>query len=266
MKKERLLKVFGLAGIRYKVRQNISMFLFSFHKKSNQEKIDGIKGIHVGKRCFIICNGPSLRADDLTKIHENGDITIASNKIDKIFSQTPWRPTYYTVLDQGLQYSLLPTMQKVPAKLKFFRDESYVVTSKAKGNIVWLSTNGDRALLDNPKFSEDANIIYTIATVTYAMLQLAVYMGMREIYIIGCDNSYGREVKKDGTVVDNGTVSYFAGSDPKEAKLAAATWEMNVAYEYARKYADEHNIRIYNATRGGHLEAFERVDFDSLFK
>lgn len=66
------------------------------------------------------------------------------------------------------------------------------------------------------------------------MLQIAVSMGIRDIYIIGCDNSYGKEVKKDGTVVDNGTVSYFAGSDPKETKHAAATWEMDIAYEYAK--------------------------------
>lgn len=109
------------------------------------------------------------------------------------------------------------------------------------------------------------NGVYDIATVTYSMLQIAVSMGIRDIYIIGCDNSYGKEVKKDGTVVDNGTVSYFAGSDPKETKHAAATWEMDIAYEYAKKFAKEHDIHIYNATRGGHLEAFERVDFDSLF-
>jgi len=33
----------------------------------------------------------------------------------------------------------------------------------------------------------------------------------------------------------------------------------------ARKYADSHGIVIKNAGRGGKLENFERVDFDSLF-
>ena len=39
-----------------------------------------------------------------------------------------------------------------------------------------------------------------------------------------------------------------------------------LAYQSAKKYADAHGIKIYNATRGGNLEVFERVDFDSLFK
>ena len=36
-------------------------------------------------------------------------------------------------------------------------------------------------------------------------------------------------------------------------------------YMCAKEYAERHEIKIYNATRGGKLEVFERVDFDSLF-
>ena len=40
---------------------------------------------------------------------------------------------------------------------------------------------------------------------------------------------------------------------------------MNDGYACARKFADREGIKIYNATRGGYLEAFERADFDDLF-
>ena len=37
-------------------------------------------------------------------------------------------------------------------------------------------------------------------------------------------------------------------------------------YQAARRYADQHAaFKIYNATRGGCLEVFDRVDFDTLF-
>ena len=99
------------------------------------------------------------------------------------------------------------------------------------------------------------------------MIQLAVYMWYKEIYIIGCDNSYAQERSKDGKVIVNNAESYFAGSDKSDKdNIIATTWQMNIGYECARKYADAHGIHIYNATRGGHLEAFERVDFDSIFK
>lgn len=38
-----------------------------------------------------------------------------------------------------------------------------------------------------------------------------------------------------------------------------------MTFEKAREYADGHGIKIYNATRGGKLEVFERVNFDKLF-
>jgi len=38
-----------------------------------------------------------------------------------------------------------------------------------------------------------------------------------------------------------------------------------MAFEKAKEYADGHGIKIYNATRGGKLEVFERVNFDDLF-
>ncbi len=241
-------------------------FCFSGRRRDNAERLKGLSNRYQGSRCFIVCNGPSLKVEDLERIHENGDFSFASNKIDKIFPQTAWRPSFYTIMDETYQYTMLETMKKVPADIKFFRRNSYSVTRKAGGNCVWLNADGDRALLENPKFAEDCtDVVYTIATVTYTMFELAVHMGFRELYIIGCDNSYGIEKRKDGTIVKHGTASYFAGSDEKSDKIAGATWEMNVAYEYARKYADAHGIKIMNATRGGHLEAFERVDFDTLF-
>jgi hypothetical protein len=36
------------------------------------------------------------------------------------------------------------------------------------------------------------------------------------------------------------------------------------AYTVSKDYADTHGIKIYNATRGGKLEVFERVDFDEV--
>ena len=40
---------------------------------------------------------------------------------------------------------------------------------------------------------------------------------------------------------------------------------MQRTYKAAERYSRQHGFRIYNATRGGKVEAFERVDFDSLF-
>ncbi len=40
--------------------------------------------------------------------------------------------------------------------------------------------------------------------------------------------------------------------------------EVTRAYQKARLYFEDHGGRIVNATRGGKLEVFERVNFDKL--
>lgn len=242
------------------------LFRMSGRENENNDRLLELRGKYNGKRCFVVCNGPSLKAADLDVIHKNGEVSFASNKIDKIFAQTEWRPTFYSVIDEYYQYTLSDTMNRVPAEIKFFRKDSYSVTRKVKGSSIWLTTDGDRGLLDAPKFTADCTgTVYTIATVTFVLIELAVHMGFKEIYIIGCDNSYGIERKKDGTIVSTGKDSYFAGSTKEDNKAVGSPWEADIAYKCAREYADRHGIRIINATRGGHLEIFERTDFDTLF-
>lgn len=42
-------------------------------------------------------------------------------------------------------------------------------------------------------------------------------------------------------------------------------YEMEIAFMEAERHSRQSDFRICNATRRGYLEAFERVDFDSLF-
>jgi hypothetical protein len=81
-------------------------------------------------------------------------------------------------------------------------------------------------------------------------------MGFSEIYLLGADCDY----KKMGTVGNHFYKQEVKDGNPFINELVFA------AYECAKQYADEHGIKIYNATRGGKLEVFERVDFDTLFK
>ena len=55
------------------------------------------------------------------------------------------------------------------------------------------------------------------------------------------------------------------GEADKRLPVPTYNPKTEMAYQAAEKYAEEHGIKIYNATRGGRLEVFERVDFDSLF-
>ena len=67
----------------------------------------------------------------------------------------------------------------------------------------------------------------------------------------------------DVTLRDGGCVNNFNFGHNYMEKILAA--QRNIAgYLKAKEFAEENNVKIYNATRGGALEIFERVNLDDI--
>ena len=250
------------------------------------------KGRYAGRRCFIIGNGPSLKAEDLTRIKENGDFSIASNRIYLIFDQTEWRPNVFTSMDVEFLKNSLPEMSALQAELKLIAVESgekmYPVKNALPLNGVFNAGNWIvKGIL--PPFSDDiTECVYNGQTITYINFQVAVYLGFKEIVLTGMDHQFskhqyiirseeqnnirfdGKKIKTHGATVDFAEVrqNHFC-ANYWDGLYGGRVGEFSVneatrAYQAARKYAEEHGIQIVNATRGGKLEVFDRVDFDEL--
>lgn len=224
--------------------------------------------IHINERCFIIGNGPSLKPLDLSVLHEKGEISFAFNRIFQIFPQTAWRPTYFISQDSLSLSTSIKDINQIPSEAKFIPVESlwYDGIELEKAVYFHLSKNNE----DNYcLFSEDVSrVVYNSTTVAYTAIQFAVYMGFKDIYLLGVDHHFHTMRDRTGKIhIDETAKDYFAED---YNKLRKGEWLPNVdcstmAFETARKYAELHDIKIYNATRGGKLEVFPRVDFDFLF-
>ena len=84
-------------------------------------------------------------------------------------------------------------------------------------------------------------------------IQLAVYMGFSTIYLLGVDCNYSK----------NSTQNYFF-KDQRKDRYNHYVDRMVLAYRRAGEYARAHGVEIFNASRGGNLEEFERVCFDEI--
>ena len=240
----------------------------NLRKKANTKKLKKLKNTKVGKRCFIVGNGPSLSIADLEKI-KNED-SFAANRIYKIFNQTDWRPTFYCSQDTRILDEVEKDMGIMLNECECVFLNSYVVAEGKKiekrDNLYYFYLDTQRYYPELPKFSEDVTCqIYEGFTVAYASIQLAVYMGYSEIYIIGTDNNYNLNRKQDGSVEKReGTTNYMKGLEGNLCFLPQLE-NTTLAYRKANLVCKEKGIIIKNATRGGMLEEFERVDFDDLF-
>jgi hypothetical protein len=236
-------------------------------------KMRKFKNTKCGQRCFIIGNGPSLNIKDLEKL--KGEDTFATNRIYNLFGKTSWRPTYYCIQDFVLLNQIKEKLNYVveQSQFCFFSSNEWKTCNKQvkrnkKLNLFYLDTEAFYPNL--PKFSNKIDFkIFEGFTVTYVAIQIAVYMGYSDIYIIGVDHNYSIDKKPDGnTIVSKNVNNYAEGIQEIDFNIFNLPQldKSALAYVSARKYCEERGINIWNATRGGKLEVFERVDFDLVIR
>lgn len=225
------------------------------------------RNIHKGERCFIIGTGPSLTVGDLERL--KGEVTFGSNRIFEIFKQTDWRPTYYMNQDYQLICKFTEEIKKLQAKRKFMPIEVMRYFPGVTDTSFFVLRHKDFYPKDADFSTHIDKYMGQGFTVTYGAIQMAYYMGFSEVYLLGIDHNYSVSLNEKGVpVVRDDVKDYFKGSKASNAGLnLPRVVESTMAYMTARKFADTHkDFKIFNATRGGKLEAFERIDFDELLR
>lgn len=253
---------------------NRKLLVRAYQNSEDSRYMKSLKNIHQGESCFVIGNGPSLKPEDLDRLSDAKMICFGTNRIYNIFPQTKWRPTYYLCLDSVVIASEMDNIICNGDYMKFvnymFRREK----GKFKGDMHLLCTyskaSADPFEMTIDTLSDDLSLYGTkTGTVTANAIELAIYMGFKRIYLLGVDNQYAIQRDRDGTIHVNTTIgsSYFKGMKENKA-LGASIQTVSSSirtYEICKEFAEKHQVKIINATRGGALDIFERVDFDSLF-
>ncbi len=103
-------------------------------------------------------------------------------------------------------------------------------------------------------------------------LQLAFYMGFSDVYLIGMDFSYHipESAKIEGLSIESTEddcnhfhPDYFGKGkkwhDPQLEQVLKNYEMANMVFKWSGR-------KIWNATAGGNLELFDRVDFNTLFQ
>lgn len=238
--------------------------------RDSYHRIAKLKGSYYGKKCFLIGSGPSLTMEDLTAISNNPDfVSIACNSLFKAYEFTNWRADIYCVSDDGVWNTVGDTiLAKQQGKPIFVRDTIYDTILPEYQDLVYpvrICNNADYP--QRRRFSKNAaRYVYRIGSVLYFMLQLAVFLGFDEIYLLGCDCNYSYTKLADGTIQKTGDKDYFLkGYEDRKGHQPINQYDVVIPdYDEARRFCDERNIKVFNATRGGKLESFVRVNFDDI--
>jgi GT2 family glycosyltransferase len=227
---------------------------------------NALRNRYLGQRCFILGNGPSLEIADLNRL--KNEVTFAANKIYLCFDQTEWRPTFYSVEDLLVAQNCKAEIMAMDRTTKIFAHHMlpYLPRQANHHYTRWLPPLDNRS--PHREFSTDLTKgICWGSTITYSMLQMAVHMGFKEIYILGLDHSYVEpKNKRDGALISEGEVNHFHPEyrKPGEKWHYPVLDRLELSYQHAKDYCDTIDVKIYNASRFSKLETFPRANLDQV--
>ena len=229
-------------------------------RRESRRKLAALKDSHKGERCFVIGNGPSLKNTDLSKL--SNDFTIGMNRIFLAADELGFKPDILVCVNDLVVEQSVEEFNNLKMP-KFF-------SWRARK---WLKMDPYTHFLyttyTSPRFATDiGGRVWEGATVTNVCLQLAYHLGFSEVILIGVDHSFATRGTPNTTIQSEGddpnhfSAAYF-GKDFRWQLPDLETSEL--AYRMARKAYEADGRRILDATVGGKLDIFEKVDYESLF-
>ncbi len=274
---DKSIKEIALVKTLYEVPYRVRMYLLAKRiyrrelKSMTEEDVQRIrryKNIHNGKRCFIVLTGPSLTEEDLECIKD--EICFTVNSGYKAYGIKGWKPRYYVTMDgnEVAQEMLLEVLNGDYSFGGIFTDFSNPIMND---KLIKLPSDASllfrmhsilnklaRRIWTTGIISNDiSKVIYSGKTVLCAAIQIAVYMGFKEIYLLGADFNYS----------GSRTHSKLTAEEIKNKEWDKKRTESEMLVQIAdfSKDAKKKDIHIYNATRGGDLECFKRVRPEEVF-
>ena len=237
-------------------------------------RLQSLHNKYKGERIFIIGAGPSINKTPLEKLE--GEYTFGLNRVYLLFDRIRWRPTFYTTLDWRATPDVADEINALGG-MTFFFPQRFRGLLRTGDDVYWYW-----------QFYSHLGFLYDIANgvapggnVAQTAIQIAYHMGFELIYLVGMDTDYKilDTVKQSGPdEFGNGVRLYLESTedddpnhfDPRYLGMGRKWHNPNVprmieGYKVCKQAIEAKGRHIYNATIGGKLEVFERVDFNALF-
>lgn len=229
-------------------------------RRQSIARLAALKDSQRGKRAFILGNGPSLRNTDVSKLRH--ELTFGMNRVYLAFPEWGFATSYFVCVNDLVIEQTVPEIQALHMpKFLSWRSRRFITLDE---HTMFLHST-----YDGPTFATDARRrLWEGATVTYVALQLAYYMGFETVILIGVDHNFSAKGMPNTTVVSQGedkdhfNAGYFG---------AGFRWQLpdldtsEISYQMARQAYEADGRQVLDATIGGKLTVFPKVDYNSLF-
>jgi hypothetical protein len=236
------------------------------------------KNIHRNERCFILATGPSIKNQNLKLLKDETCIATSNFYLHPDYSII--KPKYYCIapyhqpITEEAWQNWMCELDKVTENSKIF----FGVTDKERNQKNNLFVNREVYFLNfNGSFEQISHkginltrMIPSPQSVPVMALEIAIYMGFSEIYLLGCDHDWILHLYESRhfydekqSVLHNNQYNEWENSNFESQLISNLNlWNQ---YKKIKTIADYQNIKIWNATQGGLLDVFPRKQYETLF-
>lgn len=237
---------------------------------------------HLGQRCFILGNAPSLNNHDLTLLRHDVVFSVSNGYLHPDYSI--YKPKYHC-------------LPRIPySEVRFTKEHTLTWLTEMDSRIgdATLAVSGEEASLLHTHglcpqrdilpldfamapYQMPANIIdicgplATVQSVPVMTLNIALYMGFKDVYILGvdhsdlCDRKYVYFYEKSLNTGLEGSVDAEGNLTESNFSTISGLFRLFAQYEEIKKAAALRNVSIFNANPLGLLDTFPRVRYEDLF-
>ncbi|MFH6963248.1 6-hydroxymethylpterin diphosphokinase MptE-like protein [Flavobacterium plurextorum] len=292
----KLLNAFDqISNFKWEIKYYFNFFLnneFRVLMNSNKK----FKKSNKSERCFIVGNGPSLKKMDLRILNKEVVFTV-NNIMNDIDLYESLNSDYHVIIDPEY-FKLNKDVSEDLAQIDLLKKINYnhkkpicITSYEGKDNFV---KNGLNKVLDLNYLYQHKNITDNYSSIigmnknfpnSQNVIQCAIfsamYMGYKEIFLIGCDMtsvfvSFEYSEEGERAILNNRHAYEYSDNELKSMLKSVVKYDNEfILDEYARnfrifknikKYAEKNKVMIINAGVGGGLDVFSRVNFNTLFK
>lgn len=250
-------------GYRNKVRTPAEAVAYGLSRRGarSRARLKELRGAYAGERCFIIGNGPSLANTDLARLRN--ERTFGLNRGYLLFDRIGGATTFLVAVNRHVVEQFADEILAVPTtKFISWRARRYVPDIE---DVILVRRSGSHS------FSRDVATdgAWEGATVTYVAMQLAFHLGFRQVILVGVDHSFktagppNKLVTATSSDQDHFDPNYFG---------PGTRWELpdlemsELAYRLARESFAADGREIVDATVGGKLTVFPKVDLETVLR
>ena len=215
---------------------------------------------HLGQRAVLVANGPSLNSMDLSFLRN--EIVMGLNKIYLGFLKFRFYPKYYVAVNKKVIEQSAAEIENLNC-VKFIGNRG-VGLVKANALTHFIDTQSP-----NQRFCRDISAgVHEGWTVTYAAMQIAYYLGFKQLILIGMDHRYEYVGAPNDSAVIEGddpnhfVTDYFGHGQRWDNPDLAKSEE---SYKIAKEIFESDGREIIDCTVDGACQIFKKMDYRELF-